>query len=248
MIPVTEARRLILAAITPLAPRRMAISNALGHVTAETVHAAEPVPRLANAAMDGYAVRAADVATAPVRLRVTGTVAAGDGPKAAVSHGEAMRIMTGALMPPGADAVCMVERTRAEDGALAVLIEESVSPGTNVREPGEDIAAGAEVFTPGTRLTPAHIGVLASLGIQALLVCPRPAVGVLSTGDELTVPGAALMPGKIRDANRPALLARLGSDGFGRVDLGIGGDDQDILADRLRAAVPRCDAIIATGG
>ena len=248
LIPVTEARRLILAEITPLAPRRMAISNALGHVIAETVHATESVPRFANAAMDGYAVKAADVVTAPVRLRVTGTVAAGDGPKTPLSRGQAMRIMTGALMPPGADAVCMVERTRAEDGALAVLIEESVSPGTNVREPGEDIAAGAEVFASGTQLTPAHIGVLASLGIQALLVCPRPAVGVLSTGDELAAPDAVLTPGKIRDANRPALLAQLGSDGFHRVDLGTGGDNQDILADRLRAAAPRCDAIIATGG
>ena len=181
------------------------------------------MPRFANAAMDGYAYRPLMWLTPRVRLRVTGTVAAGDGPKAPLSHGEAMRIMTGALMPPGADAVCMVERTRAEDGALAVLIEESVSPGTNVREPGEDIAAGAEVFTPGTQLSPAHIGVLASLGIQALLVCPRPAVGVLSTGDELAATDAALMPGKIRDANRPALLAQLESDGFRPVDLGTGG-------------------------
>ena len=173
---------------------------------------------------------------------------AGDGSKAPLSHGEAMRIMTGALMPPGADAVCMVERTRAEDGGLAVVIEESVSRGTNVREPGEDIAAGAEVFTPGMRLSPAHIGVLASLGIQELLVCPRPAVGVLSTGDELAAPDAVLLPGKIRDANRPALLAQLGSDGFRQVDLGTVGDDQDMLADRLRTAASRCDAIIATGG
>ena len=248
LIPVAEARRLVLAAITPLAPRRVATGNAVGHVLAETVQATEPVPRFANAAMDGYAVRAADVAAAPVRLRVTGTVAAGDGPKAAVSRGEAMRIMTGALMPPGADAVCMVEHTRAEDGGLAVLIEESVSPGTNVREPGGDIAAGTEVFAPGTQLRAAHIGVLASLGIRALLVYPRPAVGVLSTGDELAAPDAALMPGKIRDANRPALLAQLRSDGFRPVDLGIGGDDQDILADRLRTGGSRCDAIIATGG
>ncbi len=248
LIPVAQARRLVLAAITPLAPRRVAIGDGLGHVLAETVRATEPVPRFANAAMDGYAVRAADVATAPVRLRVTGTAAAGDGPKPPLSHGEAMRIMTGALMPPGADAVCMVEHTRAEDGALAVLIEQSVSPGTNVREPGEDIAAGAEVFIPGTRLSPAHIGVLASLGIQELLVCPRPAVGVLSTGDELAAPDAVLMPGKIRDANRPALLAQLGSDGFRRVDLGTVGDDQDMLANRLRTAASRCDAIIATGG
>ena len=248
MISVAEARRVVLAAIAPLAPRRVDIGKAPGHVRAETVHGAGAVPRFANAAMDGYAVGAADVAHARVRLRVTGTAAAGDGPKAAVSRGEAMRIMTGALMPSGADAVCMVERTKAEDGGLAVLIEESVSPGTNVREAGEDIAAGTEVFALGTQLGPAHVGVLASLGIQALLVHPRPSVGVLSTGDELAAPGDALIPGKIRDANRPALLAQLGSDGFHGVDLGIGGDDPELLADRLRAAASRCDAIIATGG
>lgn len=248
LISVAEARRLVLAAITPLPPRRFAIGNAAGHVLAETVLASEAVPRFANAAMDGYAVRAADVAGAPVRLRVTGTAAAGDGPTTALSGGEALRIMTGAPLPPGADAVCMVEHTKVAEAGLAVLIEEAVSPGTNVREAGEDIAAGTEVFAPGTQLSPAHVGVLASLGIQSLVVHPRPAVGVLSTGDELGLPGGALMPGKIRDANRPALLAQLGSDGFHGVDLGIGGDDQEILANRLRAAASQCDAIIATGG
>lgn len=247
-IPVAEARRLVLAGIAPLAPRRAAISDAPGHVLAETVRAAEAVPRFANSAMDGYAVRAADVANAPVRLRVTGTAAAGDGPKAPLSHGEAMRIMTGALLPPCSDAVCMVERAKAEEGGLAVLIEEAVVAGTNVREAGEDIAAGSEVFAAGEQLSPAHIGVLASLGLQELLVYPRPTVGVLSTGDELAAPDTALMPGKIRDANRPALLAQLGSDGFHGVDLGTGGDDQEILTDCLRAGVSRCDAIIATGG
>ena len=143
--------------------------------------------------MDGYAVRAADVADAPVRLRVTGIVAAGDGPKAALARGEAIRIMTGAPLPPGADAVCMIERVQVQDGGSAVLIEAAVSPGTNVRHPGEDIAAGTEVFSPGTQLRPAHIGVLASLGIQSLLACPRPAVGVLSTGDELAGPVDALL-------------------------------------------------------
>lgn len=248
MISVAEAHRTVLDMIAPLAPRRVSIGEALGYVLAEKVRATEAVPRFANSAMDGYAVRAADVAHAPVRLRVIGTAAAGDGPKTAVSPGEAMRIMTGAQMPPGADAVCMVERTKAEDGGFAVLIGEPVGPGTNVREAGEDIAAGSEVFGPGTQLGPAHIGVLASLGIQTVLVRPRPVVGVLSTGDELAAPDDALMPGKIRDANRPALLAQLGSDRFHGVDLGIGGDNQEILTDRLREAASRCDAIIATGG
>lgn len=248
VISVAMARRLVLAGIVPLAPRRVAIGDASGHVLAETVRAGEAIPRFANSAMDGYAVRAADVADAPVCLRVTGTVVAGDGPTAALAHGGAVRIMTGAPLPPGADAVCMIERVQVQDGGSAVLIEAAVSPGTNVRYPGEDIAAGTEVFSPGTQLRPAHIGVLASLGIQSLLACPRPTVGVLATGDELAGPGDALLPGKIRDANRPALLAQLGADGFRGVDLGTGADDQDLLSDLLRGAASRCDAIVASGG
>ena len=248
VISVAMARRLVLAGIVPLAPRRVAIGDASGHVLAETVRAGEAVPRFANSAMDGYAVRAADVADAPVRLRVTGTVAAGDEPKAALARGEALRIMTGAPLPPGADVVCMIERVQVQDGGSAVLIEAAVSPGMNVRHPGEDIAAGTEVFSPGTQLRPAHIGVLAGLGIQSLLACPRPAVGVLSTGDELAGPGDALLPGKIRDANRPALLAQLGTDGFRGIDLGTGADDQDVLSDLRKAAASRCDAIVASGG
>ncbi len=247
-ISVAEARLLILSGIAPLPPRRLALSMMPGHVLAETVHAGENVPRFANSAMDGYAVRAVDTVCPPVRLRVTGTVAAGEQPTVAVSRGEAMRIMTGAPLPAGADAVCMVEHTRAEDGGSAVIIEETVNRGTNVRRPGEDIAAGTEVFEAGTQLGPAHIGVLASLGIETLLAHPRPTVGVLSTGDELAGPGAVLTGGKIRDANRPALLAQLGSDGFRAVDLGVAGDDELALADLLEAGASRCDAIIASGG
>ncbi|HUY45600.1 MAG TPA: molybdopterin molybdotransferase MoeA [Streptosporangiaceae bacterium] len=186
VISVAVARRHVLAGIVPLAPRRVAIGDASGPVLAETVRAGEAIPRFANSAMDGYAVRAADVADAPVRLRVAGTVAAGDGPKAAPARGEAIRIMTGAPLPPGADAVCMIERVQVQDGGSAVLIEAAVSPGTNVRHPGEDIAAGTEVFSPGTQLRPAHIGVLASLGIQSLLVYPHPTVASwpgVSVGD-----------------------------------------------------------------
>ncbi len=247
MISLEEAVRLALAIVSPLAPARVALSAAPGHVLAETVRAAEAVPRFANSAMDGYALRAADAASAPARLRVTGTSAAGDA-AGAVSHGEALRIMTGAPLPAGADAVCMLEHTQAEDGGLTVLIKEPVSPGSNVRAAGEDIAPGTTVFTPGTQLGPAHIGVLASLGVRTLPVHPRPAVGVLSTGDELAAPGDALLPGKIRDANRPALLAQLRRDGFPGLDLGISPDDQDALSSCLEAGASRCDALIATGG
>lgn len=248
MIPAAEARRLILSGLAPLKPRRAAIARVSGQVLAETVRAAEAVPRFANSAMDGYAVKAADTVHAPVRLRVTGTVAAGDEPKAVVSRGEAVRIMTGAPMPPGADAVCVLERARPAGNGLAVIIEEALDSGTNVRNPGEDVAAGAEVFAPGTQLGPAHVGVLAALGIQTVLVHPHPRVGVLSTGAELARDGDALLPGKIRDANRPALAAQLGSDGFHAVDLGITGDDEAALEDILEASAPQCDAIIVSGG
>ncbi len=248
MISVAEAGLLVRSDVTCLEPCRVAIGEAAGLVLAETVRAAESVPRFANSAMDGYAVRAADTTGAPARLRVIGTVAAGQEPTEIVACGDAIRIMTGAPMPSGADAVCMVEHTTVRDDGLAVIVEQPVCQGMNVRRPGEDIGAGSTVFPAGTQLGPAHIGVLASLGIQTVLVHPLPVVGVLSTGNELVPAGIAPRPGKIRDANRPALLAQLESDGFRPVDLGIAGDDEVALADILEAAASRCDAIVASGG
>lgn len=248
MISDAEARRFILSGLVPLRPRRVAVSQVSGQVLAEAIRAADNVPRFANSAMDGYALRAADTAQAPARLRVIGSVAAGEEPQAAVSRGQAMLIMTGAPMPAGADAVCVAERACAADDALSVLIRDPLTPGANVRHPGEDIAAGTEVFWPGTQLGPAHTGVLAALGIETVLAHPRPAVGVLSTGTELAPVGDPLPPGRIHDANRPALLAQLRADGFRPVDLGIVGDDEAALADVLQAGAPRCDAVIASGG
>lgn len=247
-LSVAQARDLVLCDVTPLPPRRVAASEAAGLVLAETVVAGESVPRFANSAMDGYALRAADTAAAPVSLRVVGIVAAGQSLWTGVSPGEAARIMTGAPMPPGADAVCMVERTQTADDGRTVVIGEPVRPGANVRSPGEDVAAGSVVFAASTRLGPAHLGVLASLGVGSVLAHPRPTVGVLSTGDELAPDGAAPAPGKIRDANRPALRAQLARDGFVPVDLGVAGDDEAALVGVLLAASARCDAIIATGG
>jgi molybdenum cofactor synthesis domain-containing protein len=248
VISVAEARRLLLAGLTPLAPLPVAAAEACGHVLAETVVAGEAVPRFANSAMDGYAVRAADVAEVPVRLRVTGTVAAGDGPGPGLAPGTAVRIMTGAPLPAGADVVCPVERVLVDDDGSAVLIKETFGLGANVRLPGEDIAAGSVVFPAGTQLRAAHVGVLASLGTGPVLVRPRPVVAVLSTGSELARPGAALGAGQIRDVNRPALLAQLRADGFPVIDLGACADDRDALSGLLTAAAARCDAIVATGG
>ncbi|HEX2273261.1 MAG TPA: gephyrin-like molybdotransferase Glp, partial [Acidimicrobiales bacterium] len=197
---------------------------------------------------DGYAVRAADTAGAPVRLDVVATLAAGTAPAQPVGPGQAVRIMTGAPMPPGADAVVMVERTRPEDGGRAVMVEAPAAPGDHVRAAGEDLSAGQVVFPPATLLGPGHIGVLASLGCEAVTVVPRPRVGVLSTGDELVSGPRPLRPGQIRDANRPMLLALVGQSGFEAVDLGVVGDDEAALTAAVEAGVAACDALVTSGG
>jgi len=177
VIPLAEAQSTILDAVTPLAPRAFARRDALGLVLATDIVATEPVPPFANTGMDGYAVRAADT---PGSLRVVGELPAGRAPTIPVGPGEAIRIMTGAPMPDGADAIVMVERTRG-DGENVIV--EVAQPGEHVRRAGGDVAAGDLVFERGTVLTPAHLGVLASLDVREVSCHPRPRVGVISTGD-----------------------------------------------------------------
>ena len=150
VISVTEAREFVLAHCRTLVPRRLSLSDAVGCVLAEGVTAEMSVPPFTNSAVDGYAVRSEDVAHPPARLRVVGSVMAGDGTVIAVRAGEAVRIMTGAPLPFGTDAACMIEHTRAEAGGMVVVIEEAVDADTNVRHMGEDIASGGEVFPTGT--------------------------------------------------------------------------------------------------
>ncbi len=248
MIPLAEAREYVLLSCGRLERTTRPLAQALGHVLADTVRASGAVPPFANSAMDGYALRAADTADAPARLRVVGALMAGAERSAEVGPGEAIRIMTGAPLPAGADAVCMVERTRLEADGTVVVIEDALAPGTNVRPAGEDISPGDEVFSAGTLLGPAHLGVLASLGVETVATYRKPVVGVVSTGDELARDGGPLTPGKIYDSNRPSLLAQLRADGFPTLDLGIAPDDETALADLLTAGAARCDAIVASGG
>src|SRR5688500_15154845 len=147
--------------------------------------------------MDGYAVHAADTAAAPVTLPVVAEVAAGHPADRALGPGEAMRIFTGAPIPDGADAVVMVERTERLDDGRAVRIGVAVEPGTHLRAAGEDLQVGERVFGRGDEVTPARLGVLASLGVDEVVAHPRPRVGVLSTGDELVVGTGPLRPGQI---------------------------------------------------
>jgi molybdenum cofactor synthesis domain-containing protein len=248
VISLTEAQQYILSPLTPLPPRQVELAAARGLVLAREVVASEMVPPFANTAMDGYAVRAADTAGAsealPVSLRVIGELAAGVAPTIAVAPGEAIRIMTGAPMPAGADAVVMVERTRSAADTVEVL--EAARRGDHVRAAGGDLEIGQRVFETGTRLTPAHLGVLASLDVAEVWCHPRPRVGVCSTGDELVASGP-LAAGLIRDSNRPMLLAVLEEAGCTPVDYGIARDDEQALTTTISRALDECDALVTSG-
>jgi molybdenum cofactor synthesis domain-containing protein len=250
VIPLDEVQAAIFGTVDVLEPVEAHRNDALGLVLAEAVRAPDAVPPFANTAMDGYAVRAADTAgasaTAPARLRVVGELPAGRAPTTPVGPGEAIRIMTGAPMPDGADAIAIVELTE-RDGEDAVLVREEAQPGQHVRRAGGDLEAGQVVFGAGTVLGPAHVGVLATVDAQLVLAFPRARVGVLSTGDELVESGP-LSPGKIRDSNRPMLLAMLARAGADPVDLGSAVDDEDSMTATLADAVARCDAVITSGG
>jgi len=253
LVPLDVVQREVLDAVTTLDPATVGLDAALGLALAETVRSTEPVPPFANTAMDGYAVRAADTAGAladtPVRLRVVGELPAGRAPDRAVGAGEAIRIMTGAPIPPGADAVVMVERTAA-DGVDGVLIGVEAGRGDHVRPAGGDLAPDAVVFEPGTVLGPAHLGVLASVGLTRVRAVRRPRVAVLSTGDELVAADApgGLAAGQIRDSNRPMLLALVEETGCESVDLGIAADDETGIVAALQDAAARHDAVLTSGG
>ncbi len=257
LTPVDEVRATILAACAPLPAVDLPLADARGCVAAAAVVAAADVPPFANTAMDGYAVRAADTAAAPVRLDVIGLLPAGAAPDPSrpLGPGQAIRIMTGAPMPPGADAVVMVERTTAlgddiNGAGPGVLVHTKVAIDENVRFPGSDLRAGREVVAPGVELTPALLGVVASVGQATVSVHRPPVVGVLSTGDELVAAGAAapLRPGQIYDSNRPMLLAMAAETGAIPLDLGHALDDPDAIAAALEGALARCDVVLLTGG
>ena len=249
MIPLADVQREVLGAVAPLAYTAVPIGTAVGLVTAGDVVAGDAVPPFDNTAMDGYAVRAADTdgagPEAPIRLVVVGELPAGRAPTQPVEAGEAIRIMTGAPVPDGADAVVMVEYTERDGDAVRVM--HAARPGDHVRAAGGDLEPGDRIFPAGTVLGPAHVGVLASLGVQEIEVVSRARVGVLSTGDELVERGP-LRPGQIRDSNRPMLLAMVAGAGADAVNLGLARDDEKIISRTLEDALATCDAVITSGG
>lgn len=244
-----EALALILEHITPLPPRRLPLAEVLGLAAAEDLRSAEQVPPFTNSAMDGYAVRATDLAEAspeqPARLRVLGDLAAGATPDRPVAPGTAWRIMTGAPLPEGADTVVPVEDTVRGEGWM-----EARSPlrkGIHIRLAGEDIQAGLALVAAGQVLRPGDLGVLAAVGLAAVPVHPRVRVAVLTTGDELVDASAKPGPGQIRDANIHAICAQVAACGAIPVPFPRVPDDRAALAAVLREAM-QADAILTTGG
>ena len=247
MKPLEEAQAFVLRACPPGDPVTMPRTEATGLVLAGSIISGERVPPFANTAVDGYAVRAADVAAPPVELRVVGEIAAGAAPERPVGPGEAVRIMTGAPMPEGADAVVMVEDSEMV-GDSTVRLSTSVESGAAVRAAGDDVEIGDEVVPAGVRITPAIQGLLATVNAQQVSVFPRLRVAVLSTGDELVDDGSPLELGQIRESNKSMLVELVAETGCDVVDLGVVRDDEAALERVLRDAAERCDAIVSSGG
>ena len=268
LLSVEAARDAVLAVAEPVGTESIAPADALGRITAEAVTARVSLPPWTNSAMDGYAIRSADVAaateTAPTELRVIGDIAAGAAPDIAVAPGTAVRIATGARLPDGADAVVPVEDTTPLDaqrrlgprgrdatGPLpaACVVHEPVGPGGSVRAAGSDLEAGATLLTPGSGITAAAVALIAGAGVERVLVHRRPRVAVLATGDEVRAPGQPLGAAGIPDANGPGLRALVTAAGGDAIDLGIATDDLDDVLGRLRRGLESgADALIVSGG
>lgn len=244
----------MLAGMSALSTESVPLGEALGRVLARDVVSAVSLPPWDNASMDGFAVRASDVAGAsvdgPVRLRVVETIAAGTRGTRVVGPGEAARIMTGAPVPEGADTVIRVEDTASDANAATVSIRDDRDAGRNVRARGEDVRADSVVLEAGTPIGPAHIGVLASVGCASPVVHVRPRVAILATGDEL-VPverfDAVRAGERIVSSNSYSLAAAVLAAGGEPIALGIAPDDPDGLARCLRGA-EGCDMVLTSGG
>jgi molybdopterin molybdotransferase len=260
MISVEEARERILANFAPLSVEEPPLLEALGQTVADDVRAAFDIPPLDNTAMDGYAVRAADTSGAsesnPITLRVIGELAAGYVFDRPVEPGTALRIMTGAPMPAGADTIVPFEETDETGRGVpskvghfegSVRILKDARPGNNIRRAGEDVRAGEVVVPAGTVLRPAHIGVLASLGHASVRVIRRPVVAILSTGDEVLEPGQPRGEGQIYDSNSYSIAAMVLRNGGIPLRLGIARDTIEELTAKVREAM-RADMLITSAG
>lgn len=250
-ITVDEAQARILAAIAPLDAVSLPLDRALGLVVARAVTATHDNPPFDNAAMDGYACRAAEVVgatpTQPIWLPVTAEIVAGADAAGRLLPGTAVRIMTGAPAPAGADIVVPFEETNAAPGSVGIMVPRD--SGSNVRRKGEDFKSGETLLPAGTRLGPSQIALLAALGNAEAAVVRPPRVGILATGNEIVPPGLPLGPGQIWDSNGPALAALVAQAGAVPISLGIVRDDAAALRSRLSEANSAgLDLLVTSGG
>ena len=248
-LPVSSAQQVIRTYIRPIdSIEKVAIRSALGRVLAADIISPINVPSHDNSAMDGYALRAADLGAQPVRLRIAGTAYAGRAFDGNVGPGECLRIMTGAIMPAGCDTVIPQEFTRDGDAETVTIPPGMVRPGDNRRFAGEDLAAGSPALRRGKILRPADLGLLASLGIPEVPVQRRLRVAFFSTGDELRSVGEPLDEGCVYDSNRYTLFGMLQRLGCDMVDMGVIKDEPAALEAAFRSAAENADAIITSGG
>jgi molybdopterin molybdotransferase len=250
MIPVEEAQRLILENTRVLESIEIALTESEGLVLAEDIISPVNLPYFTNSAMDGYAVKSEDTndanEAAPVSLNIVGIIRAGDYPNFAIGDKEALKIMTGALLPEGSDSVVMVEHTEEEKGI--VKIGRAATPGENVRYEGEEISKGENALEKGTRLNPASIGLIAEFGIKKIKVYRKPKVAFLVTGEELVGLDEELRPGKIRDTNSITLEVALSQEKAELLSLGRAKDKVREIEKRLKKGLDWCDVLIVTGG
>ncbi|RPJ38098.1 MAG: molybdopterin molybdenumtransferase MoeA [Deltaproteobacteria bacterium] len=251
MLSVEEALERVLSAFQPLPSERIPVLETLGRVITEDVFADMDVPPLANSAMDGYAVRAADTAEAsrenPVRLRIIDSLTAGRTTQTSVTAGCSIRIMTGVPIPSGADAVVQFENT--DQGSDWVKIFKGVETGTNVREAGEDVKKGGVILSRGTEIRPQEVGMLAALGRKDAWVHRRPRVAILATGDELIEIDAPWSPGKIRNSNSYSITAQVIRYGALPLMLGIAPDNEGELTAKIREGLEKgADLFLTSGG
>ncbi len=242
-LTIDEARAKVLAEVRPLAAEDIPVADALDRVLAEDVTAAGDVPAFANSAMDGYAVRSGPAGR---RLRVAGESRAGAPAGAEVGDGEAFRISTGAALPAGADAVLQVELVEVRDGE--VVLGDDVAPGRNVRPAGDDLHAGQVVLRAGTTVGPGELGLAVSAGRAALRCARRPAVAILTTGDELVEPGTPLAPGELYDSNAYTLGALATRAGARVVARGVVRDTAEATRGAIAGALEQVDVLVLSGG